>query len=280
MISSANISPLVSVIIPAFNQSMYVSEAINSALEQTYKNIEIIIIDDGSTDETPHILEKYCNYGNIVLLAHPEHQNRGVSKSRQLGVQQAQGKYIAFLDADDFFEPQKIEIQVVPLEAHNDIVLCHSHIQVVSECDDIPDFGGAVDLGGSIKKYSYQLQPYFLKRNRVCNSTTLMRSSILKTFNFSFKQAFQYEDWLLWVLLSEYGYFIYIPEKLINYRFHPSSATHSVIKSQLLGNYSKIEMYFSLIHRVRSMKIKFLCAKQIWTTMRHLYQLYSIGNQP
>ena len=92
--------PLVSIIIPCYNYEKYVEKSIESALAQTYKNIEIIIIDDGSTDETPHILEKYCNYGNIVLLAHPEHQNRGVSKSRQLGVQQAQGKLVRVIYGD------------------------------------------------------------------------------------------------------------------------------------------------------------------------------------
>ena len=279
MISSANISPLVSVIIPAFNQSMYVSEAINSALEQTYKNIEIIIIDDGSTDETPHILEKYCNYGNIVLLAHPEHQNRGVSKSRQLGVQQAQGKYIAFLDADDFFEPQKVEIQVALLEAHIDAVLCHSHIKLVAECDDTPDIEKWFFKGSETKKYHLLSQSDCLKRNVICNSTTVARAAVLRKLNFDFKQAFQYEDWLLWLLLSEHGHFIYTPEKLLNYRFHPKSVTQKVHKNELLKNYSKIEFYLSLIHRTRRPRIKLLCFKEMFFTMRRLYRLYSIGNQ-
>lgn len=115
MNSSKN--PLVTVVIPAFNAEFYISEAIESVFSQTYQNYEVIVIDDGSSDSTLQIVEEYCiKYENVKLLTHPEHQNRGVSKSRQLGVQQAQGKYIAFLDADDFWEPQKIGIQVALLE--------------------------------------------------------------------------------------------------------------------------------------------------------------------
>ena len=94
--------PLVSVVIPVFNCEKYLKEAIESVLAQTYKNCEIIIVNDGSTDRTIEILEGYRYYENLRLMHHESHANRGVSISRKLGVTSARGDFISFLDADDF----------------------------------------------------------------------------------------------------------------------------------------------------------------------------------
>lgn len=106
--------PLVSICIPVYNAEKYISETLNSALYQTYQNIEIIVVDDGSTDNTLKLLEKYKNQGVIVL----KQSNSGACRARNVALKKAGGKYIQFLDADDLLSPEKIEAQVEVLEKY------------------------------------------------------------------------------------------------------------------------------------------------------------------
>ncbi len=99
--------PLVSVIIPVFNRESFIKRAVKSVLNQTYWNFELIVVDDGSTDNTIKELKMYVD--NIKILYQP---NKGVSSARNLGVKFSQGKYIAFLDSDDEWLPEKLERQV------------------------------------------------------------------------------------------------------------------------------------------------------------------------
>ncbi|BCS97090.1 hypothetical protein DSLASN_27220 [Desulfoluna limicola] len=111
--------PRVSVVIPCYNRESYIEETIHSVLKQTYQHIEIIAVDDGSTDETRKILEKFGH--RVLLLEHPDRANKGQSASINLGLSVATGKYIAILDSDDLFAPNKISLQVACLESHPDV---------------------------------------------------------------------------------------------------------------------------------------------------------------
>ena len=99
--------PLVSVVIPSFNYGHYVCEAVESALAQTYRSVEIIVVDDGSTDDTR---ERLAPYGERIRYIHQA--NQGLSAARNTGIREAKGEYIAFLDSDDAFHPRKLEIQM------------------------------------------------------------------------------------------------------------------------------------------------------------------------
>lgn len=116
--------PLVSIIIPVYNGSNYIKEAIDSALEQTYENIEIIVINDGSTDDGA--TEKIAlSYGNKIKYFHKE--NGGVSSALNLGIQKMQGKYFSWLSHDDKYDCDKIKLQVeAVLNDENVICICNS----------------------------------------------------------------------------------------------------------------------------------------------------------
>ncbi len=115
----------VSVIIPAYNRGDYIDQTIKSVLEQTYSNIELIVVDDGSTDGT---YEKIIDYGEkLTLLTHAKRENRGQSAAINLGMENTTGKYIAILDSDDYWALNKLEIQVSYLEKHQDIGLVYSN---------------------------------------------------------------------------------------------------------------------------------------------------------
>ena len=119
----------VSVIIPAYNGDRYIAEAIDSAIEQTYKGeYEIIVVDDGSTDNTFRVVEQYGDRVNYL-----SQKNQGVAASRNFGLAAARGKYIAFLDQDDIFLPHKLSSQVALLEEDPDLGMVNSGWQIVDE---------------------------------------------------------------------------------------------------------------------------------------------------
>jgi len=121
---------MVSVIIPSYNCGPYVTRAIESVLGQTYKEYEIIIVDDGSTDNTKKIVEKYLNFKNINYIYQ---KNKGVAVARNTGIINAKGNYIAFLDADDYWVQEKLAVQIKVFEKKPDLELIHSNVYVAYE---------------------------------------------------------------------------------------------------------------------------------------------------
>jgi glycosyltransferase involved in cell wall biosynthesis len=113
--------PLVSVIIPTFNRGYIITDAIESVFSQTYKNYEIIVVDDGSSDNTREILEPHMDR---ILYFYQE--NGGQSSARNLGIKNSRGKYIAFLDADDLWMPEKLKTQIEVLEKNPNIGMIYS----------------------------------------------------------------------------------------------------------------------------------------------------------
>lgn len=116
-----NKQPLVSAIIPTFNRGWIVAEAVQSILAQDYEPLEIIVVDDGSTDNTIEILEPFMD--KITLL---KEENRGVSAARNLGIKKSKGEFVAFLDSDDLWLPKKISCQVDFFNANPEAVICQT----------------------------------------------------------------------------------------------------------------------------------------------------------
>lgn len=126
-----NSQPLVSIIIPFLNPGDWLTEAIDSVLAQTYTNLEIILIDDGSVDEDAAIALKYCGRfpGRIFYYMHESHVNKGLTASRNLGLSKARGTLIAFLDADDCWMPAKLTEQLSLFESMPEIqVICEASL--------------------------------------------------------------------------------------------------------------------------------------------------------
>ena len=111
----------VSVILPTYNRYAFVGQAIDSVLNQTYTDYELIVVDDGSTDNTPALLYQYGDRINVI-----RQENRGVSAARNSGIRSASGNAIALLDSDDYWLPKKLEEQVAFFEAHPDALICQT----------------------------------------------------------------------------------------------------------------------------------------------------------
>lgn len=115
------LKPLVSIVIPAYNRKGYIQEAIESALGQDYSCIEVIVVDDGSTDGTYELVEQFAVDGVVHLYTHPSRENRGQSASLNLALQKAQGEFVAVLDSDDYLANDKISVQLQYLLSNPDV---------------------------------------------------------------------------------------------------------------------------------------------------------------
>ena len=126
-VAGSSADDLVSVIIPIYNSERFLDEAIESVAGQTHDRWELLLVNDGSTDASPAIAQRYAERhpGKVRYLEHAARDNRGCSASRNLGIREARGKYIAFLDADDVWLPDKLRTQVALLRAHPEAAMTY-----------------------------------------------------------------------------------------------------------------------------------------------------------
>jgi len=201
----------VSVIIPTYNYGKYICDAVDSILKQTYNDYEIIVVDDGSTDNTGEILKKYDDKLSYYYI-----ENQGPAAARNLGIKKAKGKYISFLDSDDAFEPEKLEIQVDILEKQRNVGLIYSDFLYVNNTL------ASVYYNFKCKKlYSHTEALQYLWHNNYINTSTVMT---VKDYLFEaglYNESYRYaEDYDLWLRLGKHYEFYCIHKPLVKTRSH------------------------------------------------------------
>lgn len=213
--------PLVSVVMPVYNGEKYIQKAVDSVLAQEV-SLELIIIDDGSTDRTEEVLEKYKNHGEIRCLKNKK--NTGVSGSRNRGVKEARGTYVAFLDADDWWEKDKLKKQIALLE-ETGCVLCSTGRELVQ-----PDGRSAGKYIPVKEKITYR---ELLKHNSInCSSVLVHRDVIVR---FPMEHDDSHEDYITWLkILKEYHYAMGINEPLLKYRLSVGGKSRNKLKSAVM----------------------------------------------
>lgn len=233
--------PRVSVIVPFFDAASYLECCIKSALTQTITDWEMLLVNDGSTDQSMRIAQRFANADSrISVLQHANGENRGVSCSRQLGLDHAAGEFIAFLDADDMFLPSKLERQLQDTDDHPRCGVFHTAVETIDE--NAAPFSGTTrfnEFSLKSKEYAFDEQPKFLQSHAVCNSSTLIRRPLLDEISIGYSQLFQAEDFVLWVRLSEVTCFYFNAHPMVRYREHAKSATQrmsSIPAAQELRN--------------------------------------------
>lgn len=207
----------VSVIIPTYNRKNIVENAIRSVFDQTYKGYEIIVVDDGSTDGTREYLESLDLPIRII-----SKQNGGVASARNAGIKIAQGKYVAFLDSDDLWLPDKLKIQVEYLESHSDIRLVYTdeYIEVNGEVVPKTRFQRA-DVGDEVKNNF--LLSGFVQRTPIHTSAVMVRKSVLDEVGYFNETLRIHEDSELWNRISVKYKFGYIDIALATFRYKDST---------------------------------------------------------
>lgn len=200
--------PLVSVFITVYNAEKYISEALESILMQTYSNLEIIVVNDGSTDNSLEIINSYEDK-RIKVINNKE--NKGIPFSRNLGLKNANGKYLVIMDADDISTPNRIEKQVEFMEKNPNIVASGTFYQYLGKT-----------FSRKIKsKYiePEQLKIQVLFSSPIANPTAIIRMDIIRKYNFLYNECyFVAQDYDMWVQLSKVGDLAILPEVLFKYR--------------------------------------------------------------
>jgi cellulose synthase/poly-beta-1,6-N-acetylglucosamine synthase-like glycosyltransferase len=228
--------PVVSVIIPVYNGEKTIKETVTSVLNQTFSDLELIIINDGSTDSTLDIVNS-INDPRLKVFSYPN-GNQAVSRNR--GITHAKGEYIAFLDADDLWTPDKIEMQYQALQDHPETAVAYSWTNCIDESSQFLRCGSHKTVNGDA--YPNLLVVNILESG---SNPLICREALEKVgeFDSSLTPA---EDWDMWLRLAKHYLFITVPKPQILYRQSSQSASANVLKLEA-GSKKVIEQAFSQV---------------------------------
>lgn len=223
--------PKISVIMPVYNASKYLEIAIKSILDQTYKDFELIILNDKSTDSSLDIIKKMMQIDTRIILVDKE-KNCGPAELRNEGINIAKGTFIALMDADDISLPERFEKQIAILEGNLEIGVCGSWFTKFGD-----NYNEEIII-------HYEFHPViklnFLIDCCIGNPTTMFRKSIIKDNRYETKFV-PMEDYDLWSKLINHTQFYNIQESLLMYRWHETNISHSS-KSNLFQLHQSIRI--------------------------------------
>ncbi len=207
--------PIVSIITPVFNGKRYLAKAIESALSQSFSNFELLIINDGSTDNSSQVIKPYLTDKRIQYF---EQANGGVASARNHALRHAQGEYIGFLDQDDRWLPHKLALQVDFLEHHKEIALHYAKQQVVDT------HGLAFNFDWPTGATGYCLPELFL-RNKITILTTLVRKRVIDEVGFFNEALSGTDDYDMWMrILLKHP--IHFDQQIVaEYRLHDKNVS-------------------------------------------------------
>lgn len=208
--------PEVSVVIPTYNSAHFLSDAIQSVLAQSYEDFEIVVVDDGSHDDTRRVVE---SFGERVRYLHQA--NAGVAAARNRGIVESSGRYVAFLDADDTWMPSKLQRQWEALQADPNRRLCYAAFVVVDE-QLVP-----IEVRFSPRQGS-ALEDLLLRGNVVGSMTVMCERALIDEVGGFDLRLSQCADWDLWIRIAARTEFIYLDEPLATYRQHGQNMSRQV----------------------------------------------------
>jgi glycosyltransferase involved in cell wall biosynthesis len=208
--------PRVSVVVPVFNRGQYIREAIDSVLAQTFRDLEIIAVDDGSTDGSRAVLDSFGEA--IRVIEHPNRANRGQSASINLGLHAARGEFIAILDSDDVWLPEKLAIQLGYLDAHPETGLVYGNGWAIDETGrrSYPIYGPEHREDSDANRVLLDCY-FFLPTN------SLVRAEIMRKAGFFDESLRAAQDHDMAIRIAEITHLAYVNESIFYYRRHSDS---------------------------------------------------------
>jgi len=234
-------NPQISVIMPVYNADRYLEEAIQSILNQTYDNFELIIVCSSPTKKTTQCLTKYQSLDSRVIVHYQE--KNGIISARNYGCHQARGKYIAILDADDTSIPERFETQLKFLQEN-------SAIGIVGSWVDIIDQNGDLISTHHLPSEPYLIGWHLFLGNCIMHSSVLMRTEIMKELNYYSKAEVGFpEDYDLWVRAFSITKIANIPKPLTKYRIHNTNDSSGIIVKSKIKYYRNV-LRNDMIYRV------------------------------
>ncbi len=233
-------SPKISAIITTYNCEKYLEEAIKSVLNQTFKEYELLVIDDGSTDNTKKIVMKYRD-----KLDYFYKKNGGHADARNYGIKKARAEYVAFLDSDDLWYPKKLEICYTELIKKPEAGLVYSNLTII-------DKKGRVVLKKLKRPHFKKNYPCILLGNYVSCQGSLIKKSCLKEIGLFNYDLDMYEDWDLFIRLARKYRFVFIDQPLFFYRTNKDSKfTKHQLTLRLKRQLKVLENAFQVDNRLK-----------------------------
>jgi len=217
-------NPIVSVIVPAYNAEKFVAETIKSVQAQTYSNWEMIIVDDGSTDQTASIIKQACQKDTRIHYYYQTNGKQG--KARNLAIKHAKGKYLAFIDADDLWHPQKLEKQIHVFDHIPEVDLVYTN--GISFMDTTQNVIHTHQEPSGLRKLDEQFQ-YLLSGKSLPNLSVMVKKDCVDEIG-GFMEDLRLqnaEDYQLWLRLADHHCQMYgLDENLFYYRLHTNQVTN------------------------------------------------------
>lgn len=272
-------TPIVSIIVPAYNAEKYIHEAIQSVVDQTFQEWELLVVDDGSTDSTAKTINSFSDE-RIVLI---QQKNAGVSSARNSGIELARGKYITFLDADDVLPSKSLEARVEYMEKHSEVDLVDGKIMIKD-----------AEMKETIRNYVPYYNGPLLPRLMALDSSVFFNVCYMfkreNLGNIRFKEKMTHaEDLLFYMELSslEHVKYGFVSEPIYWYRSGHASAMTNLLglengylrlieEVKKLQNISKIDF---LIFKTKIAKIMFLSwlgEKEILPSIKSVFYMYQV----
>lgn len=218
-------TPRVSVVIPVYNGARYFAHTIESVLAQTYSAKEIVVVDDGSLDSSQEVVARYLHHSNVRLITQ---KNAGVAAARNTGIRNTAGEYIALVDQDDIWLPDKLALQVGYLDEHPEVALVHSNIHFIDGVGErIPD----PEWAWVAPTYG-QVLPELIQWNRICTCTVLLRKSVLEQAGLFRQELAPSDDWDLWLRIAARHLIGFVDTVTACYRVHQENESRNLLKMQ------------------------------------------------
>jgi len=209
--------PKVSILIPAYNRGYCLKDALDSVAAQTYQDFEVIVVDDGSSDETSQVVKSHP-----LDIQYIYQKNKGVAAARNAGMAKMTGEYLAFLDSDDMWLPKKLEIQLDFLNRHPEVDVLGTRCEVV---------GSSGESLGKYKPTGFFTADFegLLKANFLITSTVMMRTRILKDVGYFSEEIRSGEDYEFFLRVTLKGRAGYIEDALTKYRISKDGETRDML---------------------------------------------------
>lgn len=215
---------LVSVLMVNYNHADTIEKAVKSVLNQTYSKIQLIIVDDGSTDDSVEIVK---NIKDSRIELYEEKENRQICAVTNIGMKKVRGEYFARIDSDDLWMKNKLEVQLGYLKDHPECEICFTHAKIIDENDCIIDSELEKLYAVRYKKQEEWLETFFFLGNCLSMTSVLMKTSLMietGEFNVSYRQLHDFE---YWIRIAKNHIMAVIPEKLVRMRRYENETNNS-----------------------------------------------------
>ncbi len=219
-------TPLVSVLMPVYNAEAFLARTLDSLLCQTYKNFEIVAINDGSTDNSLDILQRYAHMDDRIVVINQD--NKGLVYTLNKAAALAKGEYLARMDSDDLSLPRRFELQLEAFEKNKSAVLVAGCFDVINEDDETL-------YHESVPTEKEELKRALFARNPIAHGSVMLKKSVFEKVGGYSSECGPTEDYELWSRLIEFGDFVGVPATIFRWRINPDGITQS--KSKIMAKH-------------------------------------------